>query len=164
MILLVRSLQWLTTRNYTFCVSCVRIMSTTHTGGVRDVLCFDMNGTGVVNHVWFTMGGGMAAHTVLSFFVDDEIIPSIAFTPTLGLASDAPEDRATPWGTDVSDCHALQQNCSIARPLATMHHGVSIRPNRVSSPCRSKMCDLNTMRRRAIERECMHAITCLLRS
>lgn len=74
---------------------------------MRDVLCFDMNGTGVVNHVWFTMGGGMAAHTVLSFYVDDEIVPSIAFTPTVGLASDAPEDHTTPWGTEVSDCPNL---------------------------------------------------------
>ena len=74
------------------------------------MLCFDLNGTGVVNHVWFTMGGGMAAHTILSFYVDDEIDPSIAFAPTVGLASDAPEDTVTPWGNEVG-CAAPRIPC-----------------------------------------------------
>eukprot|EP00037_Helgoeca_nana_P012113 m.109374 g.109374 ORF g.109374 m.109374 type:complete len:401 (+) comp21260_c0_seq2:1-1203(+) len=69
-------------------------------GGIRKVLCFDMNGTGVVNHIWFTLGGEVAEHAVLAFYIDNEPVPSIEFSPTVGLAGAAPEDRTTPWGTE----------------------------------------------------------------
>jgi hypothetical protein len=89
------------------------------------VLCFDLNGTGVVNHVWFTMGGGMATHTILSFYVDDEVEPSIAFAPTVGLASDASEDTVTPWGNEVSLCQptALQRIFSLPLVVSRIEHG-----------------------------------------
>ena len=69
--------------------------------GPQDVLCYDINATGVVQHVWFTMGGGMAEHVKLAFFVDNEEDPSIEFTPGVGLASAAPEDETSPWGTEL---------------------------------------------------------------
>lgn len=64
------------------------------------MLCYDINATGVVQHVWFTMGGGMAEHTTLAFFVDNEVEASIEFTPGVGLSSAAPEDETAPWGSE----------------------------------------------------------------
>jgi hypothetical protein len=61
-----------------------------------------MNGTGVVNHIWFTLGGEVAEHAVLAFYIDNEPVPSIEFSPTVGLAGAAPEDKTTPWGTEVN--------------------------------------------------------------
>ena len=73
--------------------------------GNRSVVLYDLNtttpsGGGVVDHMWFTMGGGMAQHVVLSVYVDDEPIASIQFSPTKGLAMAGPEDNTAPWGTE----------------------------------------------------------------
>jgi hypothetical protein len=67
--------------------------------GKQEALLYDLNGTGVVQHMWFTMGNGMDAHTTLSFYVDNEEKPSIEFTPGVGMVSAAPEDNTSPWGT-----------------------------------------------------------------
>jgi len=67
--------------------------------GYQEILCYDMNATGVVQHVWFTMGANMAQHTLLAFYIDNEVDPSIEFTPGVGLGSAAPEDNTAPWGT-----------------------------------------------------------------
>lgn len=67
--------------------------------GPQDVLFYDLNGTGVVQHMWFTMGAGMAEHLTLAFYIDNESEPSIEFTPGVGLAGAAPEDDTSPWGT-----------------------------------------------------------------
>jgi hypothetical protein len=48
--------------------------------GSQKTLCYDLNATGVVQHMWFTMGAG--------------------FSPTTGISSAAPEDTTTPWGTE----------------------------------------------------------------
>jgi hypothetical protein len=67
--------------------------------GTNSVLCYDLNSTGFVQHVWFTMGENMAEFVTLSFFIDNEIEPSISFSPGVGLTSAAPEDNTSPWGS-----------------------------------------------------------------
>lgn len=69
--------------------------------GPQDILCYDLNATGVVQHVWWTMGSGMSQHMTLAFYIDNEAEPSIEFTPGVGLGSAAPEDDTSPWGTSL---------------------------------------------------------------
>lgn len=66
-----------------------------------EVLCFELNATGWVNHLWFTGPAhvrGVAPR--LRVYVDGEQVPSIDAPVDEGLTSSAPEtDGAAPWGT-----------------------------------------------------------------
>jgi hypothetical protein len=65
--------------------------------GSREIPCFDLNATGFVTHLWFTIGNGYTAR--LKIYVDNEATPSIDVDVAQGLASIGWGDETAPWGT-----------------------------------------------------------------
>lgn len=71
-----------------------------------EVTCYELNATGVVTHVWFTIGTPM--HARLRFYIDGESTPSIDIMAMEGLASIGYDDDTNPWGTELMGKGASQ--------------------------------------------------------
>jgi hypothetical protein len=67
------------------------------TNGSREIPCFDLNATGFVTHLWFTIGNDYTAR--LKIYIDNEAVPSIDVDIAQGLASIGWADEMAPWGT-----------------------------------------------------------------